>query len=124
VDDLIEGLIRLMESPPEVTGPINIGNPAEFTIKALAELVIEQTGSGSELSYLPLPQDDPKQRRPDISLAKAKLNWEPQVALADGLKPTIAYFADRLQVESAKELRRIAASAPRKRRAPRLKRTA
>jgi UDP-glucuronate decarboxylase len=124
VDDLIEGLIRLMESPAEVTGPVNIGNPAEFTIKALAEMVIEETGSSSELAYLPLPQDDPKQRRPDISLAKAKLNWQPQVALADGLKPTIAYFAERLTAESAKELRRVAAGEPRKRRAARLKRSA
>jgi UDP-glucuronate decarboxylase len=124
VDDLVEGLIRLMESPAEVTGPVNIGNPAEFTIRALAELVVEQTGSQSELAYMPLPQDDPRQRRPDISLAKAKLNWEPKVALADGLKPTIAYFAERLMTDSAKELRRVAATAPRKRRAPRLKRTA
>ena len=117
VDDLIEGLIRLMKSPAEVTGPVNLGNPAEFTIKALAELVIEQTGSGSALAYLPLPQDDPKQRRPDISLAKSKLNWEPLVALEDGLKPTIAYFAERLTAESAKALRRVATAEPKKRRA-------
>jgi UDP-glucuronate decarboxylase len=111
-----------------VTGPVNLGNPAEFTIKALAELVVEQTGSRSELAYLPLPQDDPRQRRPDISLAKARLNWEPQVALADGLKPTIAYFADRLMADTARELRKVAAGAtaapaakakPRKRRASR-----
>ncbi len=110
VDDLIEGLIRLMESPAEVTGPVNLGNPAEFTIKALAELVVEQTGSSSALTYMPLPQDDPKQRRPDITQARAKLDWVPQVALADGLKPTIAYFAERLTVESAKELRKVAAA--------------
>jgi UDP-glucuronate decarboxylase len=119
VDDLVEGLIRLMESPAEVTGPVNIGNPAEFTIKALAELVIEQTGSSSTLSYMALPQDDPRQRRPDISLAKAKLGWQPQVPLAEGLEPTIAYFAERLQVESAKELRRVAAAVPAKQRARR-----
>jgi UDP-glucuronate decarboxylase len=119
VDDLVEGLIRLMESPAEVTGPVNIGNPAEFTIKALAELVIEQTGSRSTLSYMALPQDDPRQRRPDISLAKAKLGWQPQVPLAEGLEPTIAYFAERLQVESAKELRRVAAAVPAKQRARR-----
>jgi UDP-glucuronate decarboxylase len=117
VDDLIEGLIRLMESPAGVTGPVNIGNPAEFTIKALAELVIEQTGSSSTLSYLPLPQDDPKQRRPDISLAKAKLGWQPKVPLAEGLEPTIAYFAERLMADSAKALRRLATAEPRKRQA-------
>jgi UDP-glucuronate decarboxylase len=92
VDDLIEGLVRLMSSPAEVTGPINLGNPAEFTIKALAELVIDITGSKSKLTYLPLPQDDPKQRQPDITLAKQRLGWQPSVPLRDGLRHTIAYF--------------------------------
>ena len=93
VDDLVEGLIRLMDSPPEVTGPINLGNPAEFTIRELAELIVEMTGSKSELVTGPLPADDPRQRQPDIGLAKSVLGWSPKVALADGLKPTIEYFA-------------------------------
>ena len=92
VDDLIEGLIRLMDTPTDFTGPVNLGNPTEFTIKALAELVIEQTGSGSEIVNLPLPQDDPRQRRPDITLARMRLGWQPRVPLAEGLKPAIAYF--------------------------------
>jgi UDP-glucuronate decarboxylase len=116
VDDLIEGLIRLMESPAEVTGPVNLGNPGEFTIKQLAELVVELTGSRSVFTYLPLPQDDPRQRRPDITVARTKLDWVPQVALADGLRSTIAHFADRLMVDSAKALRRVSAAEPRKRR--------
>ncbi|HVN00893.1 MAG TPA: UDP-glucuronic acid decarboxylase family protein [Caulobacteraceae bacterium] len=93
VDDLVEGLIRLMDSPPEVTGPINLGNPAESTIRELAELIVEMTGSKSELVRGPLPADDPRQRQPDIGLAKSVLGWSPKVALADGLKPTIEYFA-------------------------------
>ena len=92
VDDLIEGFVRLMNSPADVTGPINLGNPGEFTIRELAEQVIEQTGSKSKLTFKDLPVDDPKQRRPDISLAKAKLDWEPKIPLAEGLKRTIAYF--------------------------------
>jgi len=92
VDDLVEGLIRLMGSPKDFTGPVNLGNPREFTILELAELAIEMTGSRSNLTYLPLPQDDPKQRQPDIVLAKERLNWEPTVPLRDGLKRTIAYF--------------------------------
>ena len=92
VDDLIEGFVRLMESPAEVTGPINLGNPGEFTIRELAELTIEMTGSRSKLTFLPLPQDDPKQRRPDISLAEQKLDWRPTIPLRDGLRQTIAYF--------------------------------
>ena len=92
VDDLIDGFVRLMESPAEVTGPINLGNPGEFTIRELAELTIEMTGSKSQLTLLPLPQDDPKQRRPDITLAKLQLDWRPTVALRDGLRQTIAYF--------------------------------
>ena len=92
VDDLIEGFVRLMESPTEVTGPINFGNPGEFTIRELAELTIEMTGSRSKLTFLPLPQDDPKQRRPDISLAEQKLDWRPTIPLRDGLRQTIIYF--------------------------------
>ncbi len=81
-----------MDSPNGFTGPVNLGNPREFTILELAELAIEMTGSRSKLTYLPLPQDDPKQRQPDIVLAKERLNWEPTVPLCDGLKRTIAYF--------------------------------
>ena len=95
VDDLVEGLMRLMETPNEVTGPVNLGNPVEFTIRQLAELVIEMTGASSKIKSQPLPQDDPKQRRPDISQAKSLLNWEPQIQLREGLKKTIDYF-DRL----------------------------
>jgi len=92
VDDLIEAFLRLMDTPDDFTGPVNTGNPGEFTILELAKLVIEYTGSKSVIEYRPLPKDDPKQRRPDITLAKAKLGWEPKVALAEGLKKTIAYF--------------------------------
>ena len=92
VDDLIEGFLRLMASPDAVTGPINIGNPGEFTILALAEKVLELTGSRSEIVRRPLPENDPLQRRPDISRAKALLDWEPTVALEPGLVKTIAYF--------------------------------
>src|ERR1700712_3538844 len=92
VDDLIEGMIRLMDSDKAITGPINIGNPVEFTMRQLAELVVAETGSKSPIVFRPLPQDDPKQRRPDISQAQAKLGWEPKVSLADGLKETVAYF--------------------------------
>lgn len=93
VDDLIEGFRRLMQTPKGFTGPVNIGNPGEFTMLELAELVIRLTGSKSQLTFQPLPQDDPKQRRPDISLAKKELNnWQPTVPLEEGLKRTIAYF--------------------------------
>lgn len=92
VDDLVEGLIRLMESPDGVTGPINLGNPGEFTIKELAEHVIDLTGSGSKMVHEPLPQDDPKQRQPNIARAKEHLDWKPTIALRDGLTKTIAYF--------------------------------
>lgn len=96
-DDLIDGFIRLMESPADLTGPVNLGNPGEFTMKELAEMVIELTGSKSSLTHLPLPQDDPKQRRPDISLAEGRLGWKPTIPLAEGLKHTIAYFDDLLR---------------------------
>jgi UDP-glucuronate decarboxylase len=92
VDDLIEGVLRLMNSEAPLTGPINLGNPDEFTINELAELAIEMTGSRSRLIHLPLPQDDPRQRQPDIALAKEHLKWRPAVALREGLKHTIAYF--------------------------------
>ena len=92
VDDLIEGMMRLMDSDKAITGPINVGNPVEFTMRELAELVVAETGSKSPIVFRPLPQDDPKQRRPDISQAQAKLGWEPKVSLADGLKETVAYF--------------------------------
>ncbi len=92
VDDLIAGLVLLMESPATVTGPVNLGNPQEFTIRELAELVIEMTGSGATISYAALPTDDPRQRRPDIGLAERTLDWRPRVALREGLEKTIAYF--------------------------------
>lgn len=92
VDDLVDGLIRLMESKDGVTGPINLGNPGEFTIKELAENVIDLTGSKSKMVNRPLPEDDPRQRQPDITLAKTQLEWEPTIALRDGLTKTIAYF--------------------------------
>ena len=92
VDDLIDGLIKLMNSGDEVTGPVNIGNPGEFSMRELAELVLEKTGSGSEFINKPLPADDPKQRRPDITMAKKVLDWQPRVSLADGLPPTIEHF--------------------------------
>jgi len=90
--DLIEGMIRMMATPEDFTGPVNIGNPGEFTIRELAEKVIAMTDSKSKLVFRPLPSDDPKQRRPDITLAKAKLDWQPTVQLDEGLKKTIAYF--------------------------------
>ena len=93
VDDLIEGFIRLMAAPDDVTGPINIGNPGEFTIRQLAEAVIRLTGSSSQLVFQPLPEDDPLQRRPDITLAQDKLGWQPTIPLEEGLKRTIGYFA-------------------------------
>ena len=92
VDDLIEAIVLTMESPAGFTGPVNIGNPGEFTMLELAEMVIQLTGSRSKIIHEPLPQDDPKQRRPDISLAKTQLGWEPKVSLHDGLKETVAYF--------------------------------
>jgi UDP-glucuronate decarboxylase len=94
VDDLVEGLILLMESDAEITGPINLGNPGEFSIRELAEKVIGLTGSGSSIVYEPLPQDDPTQRQPDITMAQELLGWQPAVALQEGLKQTIAYFQE------------------------------
>jgi UDP-glucuronate decarboxylase len=96
VDDLIDVILRLMDSPASFTGPLNIGNPGEFTILELAEEVLQLTGSASPLVFKPLPTDDPKQRRPDISKAKRELSWEPRVKLREGLEKTIAYFRGRL----------------------------
>ena len=96
-DDLIDGMMRLMATGDEVTGPVNVGNPAEFTILQLAELVIELTGSKSKIIRMPLPADDPKQRRPDITQAQQLLNWQPVTPLRDGLERTIAYFDDLLK---------------------------
>jgi UDP-glucuronate decarboxylase len=96
VDDLIEAIILMMDSPPDFPGPVNIGNPKESTIRELAEQIIALTESKSKIQYHSLPQDDPKQRNPDITLARKKLSWEPKVSLQDGLKETICYFKDFL----------------------------
>ena len=98
VDDLVDGLIRLMESADDTTGPVNLGNPGEFTMLELAEQVILQTGSKSTIDFKPLPSDDPKQRQPDISLARVQLGWEPTINLRTGLRETIAYFKKMQQM--------------------------
>ncbi len=92
VDDLIEAMLRMMKTPADITGPVNIGNPVEVTMLELAERIISLTQSKSRLCYMPLPQDDPKQRQPDITFARSALKWEPKVSLEDGLKSTIDYF--------------------------------
>jgi UDP-glucuronate decarboxylase len=97
VDDLIEVMLGMMDSPATFIGPVNIGNPGEFTMLELAEMVLRLTGSRSKISFKPLPSDDPKQRRPDISLAKQALDWEPKVSLEEGLVKTIAYFRHLLE---------------------------
>lgn len=97
VSDLVDGLVRLMASPPETTGPINLGNPGEFSMLELAERVLSLVGSASRIVYRPLPADDPRQRQPDISIAKRDLGWAPTVVLEDGLRETIAYFRDLLE---------------------------
>jgi UDP-glucuronate decarboxylase len=99
VDDLIEAMLLMMASPADFTGPVNIGNPTEFTMLQLAETVLRLTASTSKLVFKPLPQDDPRQRKPDISLANKVLGWLPRVSLDDGLKETIAYF--RGEIESS-----------------------
>jgi UDP-glucuronate decarboxylase len=104
VDDLVEGLLRMMGTSPDVTGPINIGNPGEFTIRELAELVIDITASKSGLNFEPRPADDPQQRRPDISKAKAILGWAPKIQLREGLTKTVAYFDRMLSVEATPAL--------------------
>ena len=96
IDDLIDGIILMMNRPDDFIGPVNLGNPTEFSILELAEMVIELTGNRSEIVFKPLPKDDPVRRRPDITLAKERLDWEPKVPLAEGLKKTIAYFRDIL----------------------------
>jgi UDP-glucuronate decarboxylase len=103
VSDLIDGLLRLMETPDEVTGPVNLGNPVEFTIRQLAETVISLTGSSSKIAYRPLPEDDPRQRCPDISLAQNLLGWTPQVQLRDGLMKTVDYFERLLRSDPRDE---------------------
>ena len=102
VSDLVDGLTRLMNSADDVTGPINLGNPTEFTMRELAELVVELTGSRSQVVYRPLPADDPRQRQPNITKARAVLGWEPKVALRDGLEQTIAYFDAMLKENGGK----------------------
>ncbi len=104
VDDLISGFIKLMETD-NFTGPVNIGNPGEFTMLELAELVLAKVGGKSKIVFRPLPADDPKQRQPDITLAKTKLGWEPKIPLSEGLDRTIAYFADLLAGPAAKQPR-------------------
>jgi UDP-glucuronate decarboxylase len=96
VDDLIEAMVRMMATGPEFPGPVNIGNPGEFTMLQLAEMVLRLAGGKSKLKYLPALEDDPMQRQPDIRLAKEKLGWTPKVALEDGLKATLAYFRKTL----------------------------
>jgi UDP-glucuronate decarboxylase len=96
VDDLIEGMLRFMDSAAEFVGPVNVGNPKEFTMLELAELVLSMVGGRSKIAYKPLPADDPRQRQPNIDLAKGELGWQPQVRLEDGLKETIAYFRSLL----------------------------
>ena len=100
VDDLVDGLLRLMNSGDDVTGPVNLGNPGEFTMLELAQQVIAVTGSASEIVHKALPQDDPKQRQPNISLAQQQLNWQPQIALAQGLRQTVEYFSELLATEN------------------------
>src|SRR5262245_4760240 len=108
VDDLVDGLMRLMDTPPDITGPVNIGNPAEFKIVELAQMVVSLVGSPSKIVHRPLPENDPKQRQPDISLAQELLGWNPRVALEEGLRSTVAYFErlltdDALRAQLAKE---------------------
>ncbi|WP_220494136.1 UDP-glucuronic acid decarboxylase family protein [Aquipseudomonas guryensis] len=92
VSDLVDGVVAMMDSPADFTGPVNLGNPVEYSIAEIAETIISLCGSASRLSYMPLPEDDPRQRQPDISLARERLNWQPSVALEEGLQETIRYF--------------------------------
>ena len=98
-DDLLEGMVRMMATPEDVTGPVNLGMPQEFTIRELAELTVKLTNSNSRIVYRELPADDPKQRKPDITLAKKLLDWEPTTPLAAGLQKTIEYFDDLLKTD-------------------------
>jgi UDP-glucuronate decarboxylase len=97
VDDMIEGLIRMMDGPDDFVGPVNLGNPTEHSILELAQLIINLAGSTSVLQFFPAPEDDPKRRQPDIALAEARLDWEPQVAVEEGLEKTIHYFRELLR---------------------------
>ena len=110
VDDLIDGMVRFMTTPDSIVGPINIGNPTEFTILQLASQVIEMTGSRSKIVHRPKPQDDPRQRRPDISLARRVLDWQPRIELEEGLAHTVDYFRRTLH-----GVIRVAPSKPRRR---------
>lgn len=98
VDDLVDAILLLMDTAVDVTGPMNIGNPNEFTIQQLAEMIVEMTGAKSKIEYLPLPQDDPKQRCPDIAMASETLGWSPKIQLKDGIAKTITYFEERLRL--------------------------
>jgi UDP-glucuronate decarboxylase len=100
VSDLVDGLVRLMQSPPEFTGPVNLGNPHEMSVMELARLIIDLTGSRSKIVSMPMPEDDPRQRQPDISLAKRTLDWAPKVPVEEGLKLTIAYFEETLSTRN------------------------
>jgi UDP-glucuronate decarboxylase len=96
VDDMIEGMVRMMDGPDDFIGPVNLGNPAECTILELAQLIVRLTGSRSEIEFRPPPMDDPRKRRPDIGLAKQRLGWEPKTGLEEGLQKTIHYFEELL----------------------------
>jgi UDP-glucuronate decarboxylase len=100
VDELIEGIVRMMRGPDDFVGPVNLGNPGEFTVRELAETVLRLTGSASIITRLPLPQDDPTRRKPDIELARRMLGWQPQVPLTEGLQRTIDGFRERMGRES------------------------
>jgi UDP-glucuronate decarboxylase len=103
VDDMVDGLIRLMESPDGFTGPVNLGNPEEITILELAEKILKLTGSRSKILFKPLPPDDPERRQPDITLAREKLGWAPKIPLGEGLLKTITYFDDLLSAGDAQK---------------------
>jgi UDP-glucuronate decarboxylase len=105
VDDLIEGIVRFMNTDKEFIGPLNLGNPVELSVRSLAETILRLTGSDSALVFKPLPEDDPRQRQPDIGLAKEKLDWKPECELEDGLLQTIAYFDSQLSNGFAPEQR-------------------
>jgi UDP-glucuronate decarboxylase len=98
VDDLVEGMIRMMQTGDDFIGPVNLGNPEEFTMQELAEVVLRLTGSHSKIIHQPLPADDPKQRKPDIRIAKEKLDWEPKIKLEQGISKAIEYFSACLQL--------------------------
>jgi len=103
VDDMVEGITRMMNTPKGFTGPVNLGNPSEVSILELGRLIIAITGSSSRMIYKPLPQDDPERRRPNITLAQEKLGWEPTVALEDGIRKTIEYFEEIIKAQEGKK---------------------